>query len=202
MASLWKRNEENLRKETKVGAEKITKPGAYDLTVKDCYIRTSNSSHARAFKISFEGDEGAMNTSIWFENGKGEPNEFGQIQLDKFLYLLKLNPENLKDELREVNDFGGNKIKRVYFPEVEGKKIGVCTVPEEKEYNGNTYYDYVIHGFYDIKSGKTADEIINKTQATFKDEFIERYVNCESTVSDTESQEVVSEKDDNDEFPF
>lgn len=194
---LWSRNEEGLKKETKIGAEKITVPGAYDLKVKYCYIRTSNSSHARAFKITFEGEEGHMNTSIWFENGKGEANEIGQMQLDKLLFLLKLNPENLKDELREVEEFNGTKVKRVFFPEMEGKEIGVCVVPEEKEYNGNEYIDYAVHGFYDIKSGRTADEILNKSEAKFKAKFIDRFVKCEDSIS---IEKKVEEKDD--EFPF
>src|SRR3712207_9588802 len=77
------------------------------------------------------------------------------------MYLLKLKPNQLKTESKKVRNYDGEEVERVYLLDLEGKSIGIIlkVTIEEKQTN------FEVKDFFDIKSGKTSDEILNKTEA-------------------------------------
>lgn len=118
------------------------------------------------------------------------------------LYLLKTKIQNLKTEVKKVKLFSGEEVDRTFITNIPKKAIGVILEVKKDQENTN----YKIRDFYDIKTGKTADEIMNKTEAVtvqlFKDEFEKAVAKKKYPLPYKTTKNIVTEVEDEEEFPF
>ena len=118
------------------------------------------------------------------------------------LYLLKTKVENLKTEVKKVKLFSGEEVDRTFITNIPKKAIGV--ILEVKKDQENTNYE--IKDFYDIGTGKTTDEIMNKTEAVtvqfFKDKFEKAAPKKGYPLPYETTKNIITEVEDEEEFPF
>jgi hypothetical protein len=193
--NLWNTNENDLTKKTGT-KEKFENSGIYEVTIKKAYITHSTKSKAKAITVSLETNENYGRTNFWFVKGDGTENEFARATLNRMLYLLKMKASQLKTESKKIKNHNGEEIERVYLPDLEGKSIGIIlNVQVEGE---QTNFD--VKDFFDIKSKKTSDEIISKTEAYTVEFFRNKYSKESERVLKSEAAQATNEDDD--EFPF
>ena len=167
---LWNNNQEDLT--TKTGTkEKITVSGVYEVEINEAYLCDSTKSKAKGVTLNFSNDETYGRFSFWYLKGDGESNKGAERSLNRLIYLAKLKQERLRQETKKVKLFNGSETDRTFLPDLHGKKVGM--ILEVKKEGDN--YNINLKDFYDIASGKTTDEILNKTEAStvqfFKDKF-------------------------------
>ena len=204
--SLWNNKQEDLT--TKVGTkERLVTSGVYDLEIKEAYITDSTKSKARAITISFENDTNYGRVNFWFLKGDGTENPFATKALNRMMYLCKFKSSHeLKQETRKVKIFDGKEIERTFLPEFEGKALGM--IIEARKDGDNVNLD--VKDFFDIKSRKTSDEILNKTEAVTVPFFEEKYKDAQPQNSDNNGlpfdtdKNIITDKSAlvDDEFPF
>lgn len=205
--SLWNNKQEDLI--TKVGTkERLVTSGVYDLEIKEAYITDSTKSKARAVTLAFENDKNYGRVNFWFLKGDGTENPFATKALNRMMYLCKFkSTHELKQETRKVKTFDGKEIERTFLPEFEGKALGM--IIEAKKDGDNVNLD--VKDFFDIKSRKTSDEILNKTEAVTVPFFEEKYKDAKPQVVENENglpfetdKNIITDKSalTDDEFPF
>ena len=113
--------------------------------------------------------------------------------------------DSLKEVKKTVKGFGGKEIERTFLPDLHGKQIGM--IIETKKDGDNINLE--IKDFFDIKSRKTSDEIINKMEAStvifFEDKYAKEEKNKpadEELSYDTDKNITTVTSLDDDEFPF
>lgn len=191
--NLWNSNQEDLT--TAVGrGEKITKSGVYEFEIKEAYLTNSSSSKAVGITLNLENNEGYARVTLWHKKGDGTDNKFAQKLLNRMVYLLKLKVENLKTEVKKVKAYSGDEISRTYITNLAGKEIGVILQTKKDGDNIN----YEIKDFFDIKTEKTTNEILNKTEATDVKFYREKF----GATTQPEVTEKEDSVDDEEEFPF
>ena len=202
--ALWNTKQEDLTAKTGT-REKITVNGIYEMEIKEAYLTNSKQSKAQAVTIAFENDVNYGRVNFWFLKGDGTENEFATKSLNRLLYLCKLKSENLKEVKKTVKGFGGKEIERTFLPDLHGKQIGM--IIETKKDGDNINLE--IKDFFDIKSRKTSDEIINKMEAStvifFEDKYAKEEKNKpadEELPYDTDKNITTVTSLDDDEFPF
>ena len=200
--ALWNNNQEDLTTKTGTG-EKIEVSGVYELEIKEAYLTNSKASKAVGITLNFDGDAGYARTTLWHIKGDGTVNKFAEKYLNRMLYLLKTKVENLKTEVKKVKLFSGEEVDRTFITNIPVKKLGV--ILEVKKDQENTNYE--IKDFYDIGTGKTTDEIMNKTEAVtvhfFKDKFEKAAPKKGYPLPYETTKNIVTEVEDDDEaFPF
>ena len=204
---LWNNKQEDLI--TKVGTkERLVTSGVYDLEIKEAYITDSTKSKARAVTLAFENDKNYGRVNFWFLKGDGTENPFATKALNRMMYLCKFkSTHELKQETRKVKTFDGKEIERTFLPEFEGKALGM--IIEAKKDGDNVNLD--VKDFFDIKSRKTSDEILNKTEAVTVPFFEEKYKDAKPQVVENENglpfetdKNIITDKSalTDDEFPF
>lgn len=204
--TLWNTRQEDLT--TKVNSrEKINKSGVYELEIKEAYLMDSTQSKAQAVTLAFENDTHYGRASLWFLKGDGEPNLRAEKLLNRMMYLSKFKADhNLKMEKKKTKLYNGKEIERTFLSELHGKKLGV--ILEAKKDGENINLE--INDFFDIKSRKTSDEILNKTEAETVAKAEEKYKDAKP--QETNKNDLPYETDKNvitdssvlsdDEFPF
>ena len=191
--NLWNSNQEDLT--TAVGrGEKITKSGVYEFEIKEAYLTNSSSSKAVGITLNLENSEGYARVTLWHKKGDGTDNKFAQKLLNRMVYLLKLKVENLKTEVKKVKAYSGDEISRTYITNLAGKEIGVILQAKKDGDNIN----YEIKDFFDIKTEKTTNEILNKTEATDVKFYREKF----GATTQPEVTEKEDSVEDDEEFPF
>lgn len=191
--NLWNSNQEDLT--TKIGrGEKITKSGVYEFEIKEAYLTNSGSSKAVGITLNLENNEGYARVTLWHKKGDGTDNKFAQKLLNRMVYLLKLKVENLKTEVKKVKAYSGEEISRTFITNLAGKEIGVILQTKKDGDNIN----YEVKDFFDIKTEKTTDEILNKTEATDVKFYREKF----GAVTQPEVEEKEDTVEDDEEFPF
>lgn len=191
--NLWNSNQEDLT--TKIGrGEKITKSGVYEFEIKEAYLTNSGSSKAVGITLNLENSEGYARVILWHKKGDGTDNKFAQKLLNRMVYLLKLKVENLKTEVKKVKAYSGEEISRTFITNLAGKEIGVILQTKKDGDNIN----YEVKDFFDIKTEKTTDEILNKTEATDVKFYREKF----GAVTQPEVEEKEDTVEDDEEFPF
>lgn len=197
--ALWNNNQEDLTTKTGTG-EKIEVSGVYELEIKEAYLTNSKTSKAVGITLNFDGDAGYARTTLWHIKGDGTVNKFAEKYLNRMLYLLKTKVENLKTEVKKVKLFSGEEVDRTFITNIPKKAIGV--ILEVKKDQENTNYE--IKDFYDIGTGKTTDEIMNKTEAVtvqfFKDKFEKVAPKKGYPLPYETTKNIITEDDE--EFPF
>lgn len=199
--ALWNNNQEDLTTKTGTG-EKIEVSGVYELEIKEAYLTNSKASKAVGITLNFDGDAGYARTTLWHIKGDGTVNKFAEKYLNRMLYLLKTKVENLKTEVKKVKLFSGEEVDRTFITNIPKKAIGV--ILEVKKDQENTNYE--IKDFYDIGTGKTTDEIMNKTEAVtvqlFKDKFEKAAPKKGYPLPYETTKNIITEVEDEEEFPF
>lgn len=201
--SLWRNNQEDLTKKTGT-KEKITVSGVYEVEINEAYLSDSTKSNAKGVTLTFENDESYGRFSLWYLKGDGQPNESAEKYLNRLIYLAKLKVDKLKQETKKVKLFSGDEVDRTFLPELHGKKVGM--ILEVKKEGDN--YNINLKDFYDIGTGKTTDEILNKTEATTVAFFKERFTKEEPKQGKKgyplpyETDKNIITEDDEEEFPF
>lgn len=191
--NLWNSNQEDLT--TKIGrGEKITKNGVYEFEIKEAYLTNSSSSKAVGITLNLENSEGYARVTLWHKKGDGTDNKFAQKLLNRMVYLLKLKVDNLKTEVKKIKAYSGDEISRTYITNLAGKDIGVILQTKKDGDNIN----YEIKDFFDIKTEKTTDEILNKTEATDVKFYREKF----GAITQPEIAEKEDTVEDDEEFPF
>lgn len=192
--NLWNSNQEDLT--TGVGrGEKITKSGVYEFEIKEAYLTNSTSSKAVGITLNLENIEGYARVTLWHKKGDGTDNKFAQKFLNRMVYLLKLKVENLKTEVKKLKSYSGEEISRTFITNLAGKEIGVILQAKKDGDNVN----YEVKDFFDIKTEKTTDEILNKTEASTVKFYREKF----GTVTQPEVEEHKDTTlEDDEEFPF
>ncbi|MHD0316495.1 hypothetical protein [Fusobacterium sp. THCT1E2] len=201
--ALWRTNQEDLTKKTGT-KEKITVSGVYEVEINEAYLTDSTKSNAKGVTLNFSNDESYGWFSLWYLKGDGQPNESAEKSLNRLIYLAKLKVDKLKQETKKVKLFSGNETDRTFLPELHGKKVGM--ILEVKKEGDN--YNINLKDFYDIGTGKTTDEILNKTEATTVAFFKERFAKEEPKQGKKgyslpyETDKNIITEDNEEEFPF
>lgn len=201
--ALWRNNQEDLTKKTGT-KEKITVSGVYEVEINEAYLTDSTKSDAKGVTLNFSNDESYGRFGLWYLKGDGQPNESAEKNLNRLIYLAKLKVEKLKQETKKVKLFSGDEVDRTFLPELHGKKVGM--ILEVKKEGDN--YNINLKDFYDIGTGKTTDEILNKTEATtvafFKEKFAKEEPKQEKKGYPLpyETDKNIITEDNEEEFPF
>ena len=199
--ALWNFRQEDLTTKTRTG-EKIEASGVYELEIKEAYLTNSKSSKAVGITLNFDGDAGYARTTLWHIKGDGTVNQYVEKYLNRMLYLLKTKGENLKTEVKKIKLFSGEEVDRTFITNIPKKAIGVILEVEKDQDNIN----YKINDFYDIGTGKTADEIMNKTEAvtvqSFKDKFEKAASKKGYPLPYETTKNIITKVEDEEEFPF
>ncbi len=186
--SLWSYDEMDLKKETSVGGNYVKESGVYNCLITKAEIIKSNSSNAKAIKLTFE-TESKENFIVthWFLKSDGTENEYARAELNKLVFLLKLKNSSLKTRIKDGE---------TTIPILEGKSIGVIDKVEEV----GEYTNHIVKAYFDIKTKKTADEITNKKECVAVDKWKEIFE------KDPKPQKKIVPKqeeiEEDDEFPF
>lgn len=187
MMELWTNNEEDLKVETRDTGTGLKKSGVYKCEIIDAQIIKAKDTESTALQLIFKNeDQETFRVRHFFKNKLGEEVKFVRETLNKLTYLCKIKPKDIV--IVEMPD-------KNLLPAYVGANIGV--VVEVKE-NGD-YLNYEIKAYFDIKSEKTADEIVNKKNAEIIERFKERYKN----VAPIEKEKTQEKNEDlPEEFPF
>lgn len=205
--ALWNTTQEDLTSKTGT-KERLVTSGVYDLEIKEAYITNSTKSKAQAVTIAFENDNNYGRVNFWFLKGDGTENKFAVKTLSRMMYLCKFKADHdLKQETKKVKTFDGKEVDRIFLPELHGKVLGM--IIEAKKDEDNVNLD--VKDFFDIKSRKTSDEILNKTEAVTVPFFEEKYKDAKPQVTENENglpyetdKNIITDKSalKDDEFPF
>lgn len=205
--TLWNNNkQEDLT--TEIGRkEKLVTSGVYEAEIKEAYLTNSSQSKAKAVTIAFETENNYGRVSFWFLKADGTENSHAVKALNRMLYLCKFKTgHDLKQETKKVKGFNGVETNRIFLPELHGKNIGM--IIEAKKEGDNVNLE--VKDFFDIKSRKTSNEILNKTEAETVPFYEEKYKNAKPQGLEENKNGLPYETDKNittaadidDEFPF
>lgn len=160
------RNDANARKIG--GSGRIQTTGAFDGVFTRAEAKKSTTG-ALGIEFDFKGNDGSTASflSVWHQNGEGKELS-GMKIVDAILLLLRAKStspvmgmvEKWDSVAREVT-----KQKLLVYPDLMGKQIGLLLQVEHDEYQGKPTQKMIIYGMYDIASGKTPMEIIDKKPA-------------------------------------
>ena len=167
---MWTDNQEQLKEKNLPGAG-IKESGCYECKIEraELFISSQNKSEALILTLKSIEDEKTARIPIFYKNKKGEEQLFNTKHLNQLIYLLKIKFENLSTEFDEE----GKEI----FPMLQNRKIGVFLsylgmneVIDTFTGEINYFNEYQLRGFYNTKTGRTTQEILDKieTAETFE----------------------------------
>lgn len=167
---MWTDNQEQLREKNLPGAG-IKESGCYECKIEraELFISSQNKAEALILTLKSVEDEKTARIPIFYKNKKGEEQLFNTKHLNQLIYLLKIKFENLSTEFDEE----GKEI----FPMLQNRKIGVFLsylgmneVIDTFTGEINYFNEYQLRGFYNTKTGRTTQEILDKieTAETFE----------------------------------
>ena len=161
---MWTDNQDHLKEKNLPGAG-IKESGCYECKIEraELFISSQNKSEALILTLKSIEDEKTARTPIFYRNRKGEEQLFNSKHLNQLIYLLKIKFENLETELDEE----GKEI----FPMLQNRKIGVFLsylgmneVIDTSTGEINYFNEYQLRGFYNTKTGRTTQEILDKIE--------------------------------------
>lgn len=205
--SLWNSKQEDLT--TEMGRkEKLATNGVYAAEIKEAYLTNSINSNSKGITIAFETENNSYGrVNFWYLKKDGTENSIATKALNRMMYLLKFKAgHDLKQETKKVKLFNGKEVNRTFLPELHGKNIGM--IIEVKASGENINLD--VKDFFDIKSRKTSDEILNKREPEAVPFFEEKYKDAKPVTVEKNNNGLPYETDKNittavdvdDEFPF
>ena len=161
---MWTENQEQLREKNLPGVG-IKESGCYECKIEraELFISSQNKAEALILTLKSIADEKTARIPIFYKNKKGEEQLFNTKHLNQLIYLLKIKFENLKTETDEED--------KEIFPMLQNRKIGVFLsflgmneVVNTSTGEINYFNEYQLRGFYNTKTGKTTQEIIDKVE--------------------------------------
>ena len=161
---MWTDNQDHLKEKNLPGIS-IKESGCYECKIEraELFISSQNKSEALILTLKTIEDEKTARIPIFYRNKKGEEQLFNSKHLNQLIYLLKIKFENLETELDEE----GKEI----FPMLQNRKIGVFLsylgmneVIDASTGEINYFNEYQLRGFYNTKTGRTTQEILDKIE--------------------------------------
>ena len=161
---MWTDNQDHLKEKNLPGIS-IKESGCYECKIEraELFISSQNKSEALILTLKSIEDEKTARIPIFYRNKKGEEQLFNSKHLNQLIYLLKIKFENLETELDEE----GKEI----FPMLQNRKIGVFLsylgmneIIDTSTGEINYFNEYQLRGFYNTKTGRTTQEILDKIE--------------------------------------
>ena len=161
---MWTDNQDHLKEKNLPGIS-IKESGCYECKIEraELFISSQNKSEALILTLKSIEDEKTARIPIFYRNKKGEEQLFNSKHLNQLIYLLKIKFENLETELEAE----GKEI----FPMLQNRKIGVFLsylgmneVIDTSTGEINYFNEYQLRGFYNTKTGRTTQEILDKIE--------------------------------------
>lgn len=161
---MWTDNQDHLKEKNLPGAG-IKESGCYECKIEraELFISSQNKSEALILTLKSIEDEKTARIPIFYRNKKGEEQLFNSKHLNQLIYLLKIKFENLETELDEEG-------KEIFFM-LQNRKIGVFLsylgmneVIDTSTGEINYFNEYQLRGFYNTKTGRTTQEILDKIE--------------------------------------
>lgn len=161
---MWTDNQDHLKEKNLPGIS-IKESGCYECKIEraELFISSQNKSEALILTLKSIEDEKTARIPIFYRNKKGEEQLFNSKHLNQLIYLLKIKFENLETELDEE----GKEI----FPMLQNRKIGVFLsylgmneIIDTLTGEINYFNEYQLRGFYNTKTGRTTQEILDKIE--------------------------------------
>ena len=160
------RNDANARKIG--GSGRVQTTGAYEGVFTRAEAKES-SSGALGIEFDFKTNDGATASflGVWYLNGDGKELS-GMKIVDALQLLLRVKSTVPVMGMVEKWDSATREVKNqklLVYPDFMGKPIGLLLQVEHDVYNGQPTQKMIIYGMYDIASGKTPMEIVDKKPA-------------------------------------
>lgn len=161
---MWSDNPEQLKEKNLPGIS-IKESGCYECKIEraELFISSQNKSEALILTLKSIVNEKTARIPIFYRNKKGEEQFFNTKHLNQLIYLLKIKFENLRTELDEES--------KQIFPMLQNRKIGVFLsylgmneVTDTETGEMSYFNEYQLRGFYNTKTNKTTQEIIDKIE--------------------------------------
>lgn len=186
--SLWTSNEKNLMADT-AGGNYVKQSGIYKCSIEEVQIIKGQEGASEALQVVFKTEDNAsFRVRHWYKTKAGRENEINVRLCDQLFYLLKLKVDKVK-----VLDMPDG---RTIIPDLFGKNIGVIN---EVSFDGQ-YYNHNVKAYFDISSGKTTKEILEKQNP----ETVNRWREIFDKVEPKNIEEKTEDKNEGlpEEFPF
>lgn len=148
--SLWTSDEKNLMVDT-AGGNYVKQSGIYKCSIEEAQIIRGQEGTSEALQVVFRTEDNALfRVRHWYKTKAGKENEINVKICDQLFFLLKLKVNKVK--VLEMPD------GKTIIPDLVGKNVGVIN---EVDYDGK-YYNHNVKAYFDINSGKTTKEILEK----------------------------------------
>lgn len=162
---MWSNNLEQLKEKILPGIS-IKESGCFECKIERAELFKSETNNAEALILSLRAiaQDKTARIAIYYKNKQGVEQLFNSKHLNQLIYLLKIKFENLKADLDEE--------RKMIFPMLENRTIGIflsylgvneivnIDTGEIKYFN-----EYQLKGFYNTKSNRTTQEIIEKEES-------------------------------------
>ena len=186
---MWSNNQEQLREKNLPGSG-IKESGCYECKIEraELFISEINKSEALILTLRELENEKTARIPIFYKDKKGIEQSFNTKHLNQLVYLLKIKYENLKTEKDEEG--------KLIFPMLENRKIGtflsylgVNEVVDENTGEINYFNEYRIRGFYNTKTKKTTQEILDRSEESKTFELWEKNFIVENKIREKREEE-------------
>lgn len=211
---MWSNNLEQLKEKILPGIS-IKESGCFECKIERAELFKSETNNAEALILSLRAiaHDKTARIAIYYKNKQGVEQLFNSKHLNQLIYLLKIKFENLKADLDEEG--------KMIFPMLENRKIGIFLsyLGVNETVNIDTgeikyFNEYQLKGFYNTKSNRTTQEIVEKEEEPKTFEIWRQYFENENRMRERreketgtaiikhierESSEGIQQEDD---FPF
>lgn len=161
---MWTYDEKQLKEKNLPGAS-IKESGCYECKIERAELFKSDVNKSEALILTFRAlkEDRTARIPLFYKNKKGVEQIFNSKHINQLVYLLKIKHENLKMKLDEE--------EKEIFLMLQNRKIGVFLsylglneVVNTSTGEVDCFNEYRIRGFYNTKTGKTTQEILDKVE--------------------------------------
>ncbi len=161
---MWTYDEKQLKEKNLPGAS-IKESGCYECKIERAELFKSDVNKSEALILTFRAlkEDRTARIPLFYKNKKGVEQIFNSKHINQLVYLLKIKHENLKTKLDEE--------EKEIFLMLQNRKIGVFLsylglneVVNTSTGEVDCFNEYRIRGFYNTKTGKTTQEILDKVE--------------------------------------
>ena len=161
---MWTYDEKQLKEKNLPGAS-IKESGCYECKIERAELFKSDVNKSEALRLTFRAlkEDRTARIPLFYKNKKGVEQIFNSKHINQLVYLLKIKHENLKMKLDEE--------EKEIFLMLQNRKIGVFLsylglneVVNTSTGEVDCFNEYRIRGFYNTKTGKTTQEILDKVE--------------------------------------
>lgn len=161
---MWTYDEKQLKEKNFPGAS-IKESGCYECKIERAELFKSDVNKSEALILTFRAlnEDRTARIPLFYKNKKGVKQIFNSKHINQLVYLLKIKHDNLKTKLDEE--------EKEIFLILQNRKIGVFLsylglneVVNTSTEEVDCFNEYRIRGFYNTKTGKTTQEILDKVE--------------------------------------